>query len=497
MANPEKGFNLAAVLSGAVSDLGTAPADGREQIEYIDISLLDEDSRNFYEISGVEGLASNIALVGLQDPLRVRPTEDGRYTVLSGHRRRAALWKLVQEGMEQFRRVPCIRESSPDSPALQELKLIYANSDTRVMSSADISKQAERVEMLLYQLKEEGVEFPGRMRDHVAQACKVSKTKLANLKVIRDQLQEPFQGQFQRGEINESAALNLARIPKNIQADIAEAVGPKHRIFGGVAENLLKMAEQYYTFAAETKCPDGTKTCDNVKGFLRRTGKSSYSWQYCEGRCCAKCYSKDQCTGACATAKARVKAEKENQRRKDAAEKKRKEKEQGRFRANNVQAAKRLLRAAEAAGLEDDCEIKRGAYVSRLTVKILRQWAAGDTGDAYFYGDDSLTPSGREGVVSMAKQLGCSTDYILGLTDDLTPSQPEGQLVLAGWMPGGTTPATPCDVVADFDMGGTKELRRCCWWDGKAFLFKRGGINIEMSPVRWMMLPSTELKEEN
>ena len=81
MANPEKGFNLAAVLSGAVSDLGTAPADGREQIEYIDISLLDEDSRNFYEISGVEGLASNIALVGLQDPLRVRPTEDGRYNL--------------------------------------------------------------------------------------------------------------------------------------------------------------------------------------------------------------------------------------------------------------------------------------------------------------------------------------------------------------------------------------------------------------------------------
>lgn len=483
-----------AKVLASVPDSGT---DGREQIEYIDLTLLDQDDYNFYALSGLDELASNIAIVGIQQPLRVRPMGDGRYAIVSGHRRREALWKLVQEGMDKFRQVPCIVESPADSPALQELKLIYANSDTRVMSSADISKQAERVEMLLYQLKEEGYEFPGRMRDHVAQACKVSKTKLANLKVIRDQLQEPFQGQFQRGEINESAALYLARIPKNIQADIAEAVGPKHRIFGGAAENLLKMAEQYYTFAAETKCPDGTKTCDNVKGFLRRTGKPSYSWQYCEGRCCAKCYSKDQCTGACATAKARVKAEKENQRRKDAAEKKRKEKEQGRFRANNVQAAKRLLRAAEAAGLEDDCEIKRGACVSRLTVKILRQWAAGDTGDAYFYGDDSLTPSGREGVVSMAKQLGCSTDYILGLTDDLTPSQPEGQLVLAGWMPGGTTPATPCDVVADFDVGAGGSHRVCCYWNGTAFLFKRGGATIELPPIRWMMLPPVEVSADD
>ena len=479
---------FAKVLAGVPN----SDTNGREQIEYIDIALLDEDSRNFYDLSGLDGLASNIALVGLQDPLRVRPTEDGRYTVLSGHRRRAALWKLVQEGMDKFRQVPCILEASPDSPALQELKLIYANSNTRVMTSAEISRQAERVTALLYELKEQGVEFPGRMRDHVAEACRVSKTKLANLKVIRDQLQEPFQGQFQRGEINESAALNLARIPKDIQADIAEAVGPKHRIFGGAAENLLKMAEKYYDFAAQTKCPDGTRQCDNVKGFLKKTGKSQYSWQYCEGRCCANCYSKDQCPGACATAKARTKAEKENQRRKDAAEKKRKEKEQGLFRAKNVQAAKRLLRAAEAAGLEETCEIKRGGYATRLTVKMLRQWAAGDTGDAYFYSNDSLTPTGRDGVVTMAKQLGCSTDYILGLTDDLTPALPEGQMIFSCWMPGGTTPATPCDVVADFNLGNGKAHRVCCWWDGNAFLFKRGGAGIDMPPIRWMMLPEVE-----
>ena len=148
-------------------------APTREQIEYIDIDKIDGDARNFYELSGLEALAANIELCGLQQPIRVRTSTNkpSRVVIISGHRRKAALQMLVDEGKAQFREVPCIREESPKSWALQELRLIYANSDTRKLSSADLAKQAERVEELLYQLKEEGMEFPGRMRDHVAQAC--------------------------------------------------------------------------------------------------------------------------------------------------------------------------------------------------------------------------------------------------------------------------------------------------------------------------------------
>ena len=46
--------------------------------------------------------------------------------------------------------------------------------------------QLRTVHPLLYQLREEGYEFPGRMRDQVAAACKVSAPKLARLKVIRE-----------------------------------------------------------------------------------------------------------------------------------------------------------------------------------------------------------------------------------------------------------------------------------------------------------------------
>ncbi len=38
----------------------------REQIEYIDIDRIDDDPRNFYELSGLDELAANIELLGLQ-----------------------------------------------------------------------------------------------------------------------------------------------------------------------------------------------------------------------------------------------------------------------------------------------------------------------------------------------------------------------------------------------------------------------------------------------
>ena len=182
--------NFVELLKGVSNPDAPAPAAMREQIEYIDIGLIEGDPGNFYNLTQLEELASNIAVVGLQQPLRVRTSEKDpeRVVVVSGHRRHAALKLLIKEERKDLREVPCIREHITGSAALQELRLIYGNRDTRVLSSAELAKQAERVELLLYRLKEERFEFPGRMRDHVAQACKISAPKLARLKIIREKL---------------------------------------------------------------------------------------------------------------------------------------------------------------------------------------------------------------------------------------------------------------------------------------------------------------------
>ncbi len=151
-------FDITSVLKGV-----SGPDTGKEQIEYIPVDQIDPDP-NFYSLEGLDELAGNIELIGLQQPLRVRPGEDGRFIVVSGHRRRAAILMIRDGGNEMFRDgIPCIVDRGEESPAMRELRLIYANASTRVMGPAEISKQAERTEMLLYQLKEEGIiEFPGR-----------------------------------------------------------------------------------------------------------------------------------------------------------------------------------------------------------------------------------------------------------------------------------------------------------------------------------------------
>lgn len=108
-------FNVMDVLGEQLAGVADLNTSGPEQIEYIDIGLLDGDERNFYQLTDIDELADNIQMCGLQQPIRVRAGEGGRFTIVSGHRRRAALAQLVEKGLGQFRRVPCIRETDDAS----------------------------------------------------------------------------------------------------------------------------------------------------------------------------------------------------------------------------------------------------------------------------------------------------------------------------------------------------------------------------------------------
>ena len=160
-----KKFDLAGLIAGQEAGAAVSDSDtGKQQIRYIPLELIDPDPDNFYTMEGLEELAGSIEMLGLQQPLLVRPGENGHYITISGHRRRAAIQLISEGGSGQFAEgVPCIVDESPASDALRELKLIMANADTRKMNSADQGKQAERIEDLLRELVDEGYEFPGRL----------------------------------------------------------------------------------------------------------------------------------------------------------------------------------------------------------------------------------------------------------------------------------------------------------------------------------------------
>ena len=95
-----KAFNLGEELRKAG---GVPTVDTREQIEYIPLERIDPDPENFYSLDGLDELAGNIELVGLQQPLRVRDGEKGHVTVVSGHRRRAAIMLIRVGGGDLFK----------------------------------------------------------------------------------------------------------------------------------------------------------------------------------------------------------------------------------------------------------------------------------------------------------------------------------------------------------------------------------------------------------
>lgn len=217
-------FNLCQYLADCGVNVDT---DSRMEIEHVNFDLIVPDPNNFYELSDLDELAASIACVGLQQPLLVRPMEgdDSQVIITSGHRRHAALKMLIeQDGRDDLRDIPCIIAPADENPKLTQLKLILANSTARKLSSADLANQAEQLEQLLYELKEDGMEFPGRMRDYVARACNVSTGKLARLKQIRSGLIPDLLSRWERGELTDERAANIAKASPEMQEAIAKSL---------------------------------------------------------------------------------------------------------------------------------------------------------------------------------------------------------------------------------------------------------------------------------
>lgn len=463
--------SFAASLNETVSKLDT-PAP---QLQYIDIDQLDANEANFYDVSNLDTLADSISMDGLQQPLVVTPGQDGRYTVISGHRRRAALRKLVEEdGREDLRRVPCLVKTY-QSPALAELQLIMANSTARVLTSAEVMHQAKRMEDLLYQLKEEGYSFPGRMRDQVAEACQVSASKLARLKVINARLCSEYMDLFNQDKISEHVAYALAKLPQDFQRRIFGVT--KEPPVARVVEALTEEYENGARWEPCLTCPDG-KACTRGDAFLRHDCENEYNM--CKGeKCCLECSGAktdcDPCGRMCSKAQA-VRKEKRNDAKAQALSLE--EKVQAERRRDAQGIASRLVKAADLVGAAGNSRVQLGRYGSSWSVKDLRRFAAGDFGDTHLSGWEF----GQDDVKRFAKAaetLGCSVDYLFGLTDEIRPGKANKAIQ---WQKGKPTTNGYYWTIYSGAVSGGKLM----WWENNHWEAPDVKMELNYRPVAWM-----------
>lgn len=497
-------FSLAAVLAG-VSTLNTGSAGDREQIEYIDIDRIHPDERNFYALDGIDALAANIELVGLQQPIRVRPGEtDGDYVIVSGHRRHAGIRKLVEDGNESFRAVPCIVERSAaggeTASLLQELRLIYANSDTRTMSSAEKAKEAERVEMLLYRLKEAGMEFPGRMRDHVAEACKMSASKLGRLKVIREGLADQWKAHFEEGSLVESSAYELARLPKSIQVMTYEALTADGKIhvsniptwrYSGLADTVKSVRSD--------RCEKtGGGHCERSDERVKTAIKDSH-WADCAG-CCSSCHKLATCKKVCEPCRELAKKKAEEAaalRAKEAERKRERQEDEKRIKDWALKGWINLGKVLKSADMSiqefaelgdvywDDEDIAMAGKAMR-GVDVSTDWYPGE--------DHPLEDFSYFGLVDLADKLCVSIDYLLCRTDDPREVREIKKDVLEWRGRGETPPEDKLIITYGFTNDGPKYTPAV--WDGRRF-HAPGKPGKELTGLaqqftKWTLLPEDE-----
>jgi len=206
---------------------GAEHATSEFVVEMIPIEEIEPNADNFYNTEDIETLAEDIKQNGLMHNVVVgKRGDNGRYTLISGERRYRAFTLLNAQGAEGYAAIPAVVDSE-QNPLLVKLKLISANATARVLSDYEKSEQAAQIEMIVKQLKKEGIELPGRAREIAADALGVSPAQAGRLTKINHDLVPEVKEKFAAGDIGVTEAYEVATLPPEQQVQAVEARAAK------------------------------------------------------------------------------------------------------------------------------------------------------------------------------------------------------------------------------------------------------------------------------
>lgn len=399
-------FNLADYIQPPAGS--AKPAE--RKLQMIPTRKIFANDKNFYDTSKVDDLIDSILIQGLLDPLTVRPSGDGEgYIIISGHRRHRALMTILDDHLAEdtkpFETTPCfVRE--PGDELMEELMLIQANSATRVLTSAELSKQVDRVRDLLYGLKAQGYEFPGRMRDYVASACSISASKVARLDTIKTKLIPEIKQYYDDGRMHESVAYEIAKCSADDQRLIAKVKGHGKTglcsMRGYEVEFILDGRDHIEGRKCKYACG---VACNNMVKSLQKNASSFM--RGCDHTCCMDCHDLATCDKYCKIAKdkhlqMRAEAEADEQRREERRREDRKQRDD--------------KCAAYWARLHD--AIDQYGHSAEVAAAMHITETALEAGGTYYAPYRQCAPESLDALVETADILGVTTDYLLGRTDD-------------------------------------------------------------------------------
>ena len=207
-----------------MNDKSKGDIQSKEQYKRIKLRLEDikPSEENFYSMNEIEELGKSILLVGLQQPILLAKIND-TYKVISGHRRRAALLWLVEQGYMQFSEAECLYTEM--SEKMFSLSLIVGNAFSRELTEYEKITQEKKLKEALIKAKEAGeIEIKGRLRDCIAELMHLKPTKVGQIEVINKYLSDEAKEEVMKGQISLNSAYEMSRLSEADQKEIVEKI---------------------------------------------------------------------------------------------------------------------------------------------------------------------------------------------------------------------------------------------------------------------------------
>ncbi len=219
-------FSIADMLNAKTKAEAMQIPSAHFRTEDISIKRMYRNKNNRYNLKKIEELSSNIRAIGLRQNLEViyEPCDEGEYKILSGERRWLALNMLVEQGYKEYEIVTC-RVSYPKDPDMEKLELMATNS-YRDKENEDILMEVKDATDSFRNLREKGIEVPGynlksgKIRDVVASFLGLSRTKVAQIECINNNLLERLKSLLKQDKIPFSVAYEAAGLKPELQVKV-------------------------------------------------------------------------------------------------------------------------------------------------------------------------------------------------------------------------------------------------------------------------------------
>lgn len=269
----------------------------------ISIFKMYRNTMNFYSVKDIEELAGDILLSGLKQNLELvyAPCEKGEYRIVAGERRWEALKYLVSKGYKDFE-LATSKLTTPQDDDEEQVEIIIANA-YRTKTISDMIEEETRLKASLERMKAAGKKIKGydlqsgRLRDVISSMLHMSKTKIAQIEAVNNNLIPEWREELKKERLTFSAAYELSGMTEDEQR---EALG-KFAETGELTHKEVKDMKEAKTTGQQVSESD---TAENSMNPPKVRAGDDYETPHPEGitSICYSCTEYETCnvkTGTC------------------------------------------------------------------------------------------------------------------------------------------------------------------------------------------------------